>query len=45
VQLEEGVRIVSNLTGVALEDIEQDLPVTVYFEERSGTVVPQFRPG
>jgi uncharacterized OB-fold protein len=44
VELEEGVRIVSNLVGIALEDIALDLPVEVFFEERNGTVVPQFRP-
>jgi uncharacterized OB-fold protein len=44
VQLDEGVRIASNLTGVALDDIQPDMPVEVYFEDRNGTVVPQFRP-
>jgi len=45
VALEEGVRIVSNLRGVAPEQVEAGLPVTVFFETfDDGLVLHQFRP-
>lgn len=45
VELEEGVRLVSNLQGVAPEDVRNDLPVEVTFQElEGGVVLPQFVP-
>jgi len=43
IDLEEGVRIVSNLRGTALDAIEPDAPVEVFFEEINGHAMPQFR--
>jgi len=44
VDLEEGVRIVSNLRGVALDSVREGAQVTVFFDEVNGHVIPQFRP-
>jgi uncharacterized OB-fold protein len=45
VELEEGLRFVSNVEGVAPQDMRVGLPVTVTFAEtRSGAKVPVFRP-
>jgi uncharacterized OB-fold protein len=45
VDLEEGVRLVSNLTGVEPGDIRIGMPLEVDFEAREGgTAVPVFRP-
>jgi uncharacterized OB-fold protein len=45
VELEEGTRIVSNLVGVAREDVRIGLPVTVEFAEiEPGRLLPRFRP-
>jgi uncharacterized OB-fold protein len=45
VDLEEGVRLVSNLTGVERADIRIGMPLEVDFEAREGgTAVPVFRP-
>jgi uncharacterized protein len=44
VDLEEGVRFVANLQGIALGDVTVGLPVEVFFAEVDGTVLPQFRP-
>jgi len=44
IDLPEGVRLVSNLRGVALGDIRDGLPVEVFFEEIDGRVLHQFRP-
>lgn len=44
VQLEEGIRMVSNLVGVAYEDVKQDMPVEVAFEPTMNNhKVPVFR--
>jgi uncharacterized OB-fold protein len=43
-ELPEGVIMVSNLQGIALEDVRPDLPVEVVFVEIDGVVLPQFRP-
>ena len=45
VELEEGPRLMTNVTGIAVEDVRIGLPVQVYFElaaERVG--VPFFHP-
>lgn len=45
VALDEGPRILSNLTNVAPEDVAIGLPVEVTFEELDGTTkLPLFRP-
>lgn len=44
VQLDEGVRLVSNLVGVDPGDVRNDMPVEVVFVDYDGTVLPQFRP-
>jgi uncharacterized protein len=42
VDLDEGVRMVSNLVGVALDDVRNEMPVQVCFVETEGIVLPQF---
>ncbi len=45
VDLEEGIRLVSNLTEMAPEDVTIGMAVEVYYEEfDDGLVLPQFRP-
>jgi uncharacterized OB-fold protein len=45
VELDEGVRLVTNLQGIALDDVRAGLPVEVCFTTFDGGVVlPQFRP-
>jgi uncharacterized protein len=44
VELEEGVRMIGNLIGVANEDITEGMPVVVDFEDAGeGVVLPQWR--
>lgn len=46
IQLEEGIRLVSNVVGVKIQDMQQDMPVEVIFEETMNRhKVPVFRPG
>ncbi|WP_322859221.1 Zn-ribbon domain-containing OB-fold protein [Mycobacterium europaeum] len=45
VELEEGVRLVSNLTGIDPADVTTGMPVEVYFQSfDDGLVLHQFRP-
>lgn len=44
VDLDEGVRMVSNLTGIGPNDIRIGMPVEVEFPEHDGTYLPIFRP-
>jgi uncharacterized protein len=49
IQLDEGVRIVSNLTDIAPADVQVGMPVEVYFRSFNGAgekdfVLHQFRP-
>ena len=44
VDLEEGVRLVSNLQGAASSEVRTGTAVSVSFEEIDGVVLPQFRP-
>jgi len=45
VDLEEGVRILSNLTDAHAADVEIGMPVEVHFAPTAGDMaVPQFRP-
>ena len=42
VQLEEGIRMVSNLQGVAVADVRNDMPARVCFTASDGIARPQF---
>jgi uncharacterized OB-fold protein len=49
IQLDEGVRIVSNLTDIAPADVQVGMPVEVYFRKFDGAgekdfALHQFRP-
>jgi len=45
VDLEEGVRLVSNLCDIAPDDVTIGMPVEVFYEQfDDGLVLPQFRP-
>ena len=44
VQLDEGIRIVSNLTGVDAADVTIGMPVEAYVEHFDNVSLPQFRP-
>lgn len=45
IQLDEGPRMESNITGYNLDDIEIDMPVEVYFDDVTGDIsLPKFRP-
>ena len=43
VDLEEGVRIVSNLQGTPLNDVRNGMAVEAFFAELDGVKLPQFR--
>lgn len=44
VELAEGVRLVSNLVGIAPDAVANELAVDVLFAEVDGVRLPQFRP-
>ncbi len=44
VELEEGPRMMTNVTGCAVDAVRCGMAVTVTFEERDGRALPQFRP-
>ncbi|HEV8298830.1 MAG TPA: OB-fold domain-containing protein [Acidimicrobiales bacterium] len=44
VELEEGVRLVSNLRDTALEDVHTGMAVQVVFDDLGGFIAPQFQP-
>jgi uncharacterized OB-fold protein len=44
VELDEGPRIVSNLQGVDLADVRNDMRVEFFTQVVDGTLLPQFRP-
>jgi uncharacterized protein len=44
VELDEGVRLVSNLCEVDVADVENDMRLEVVFGEIDGVMLPQFRP-
>jgi uncharacterized protein len=44
VELDDGVRLVSNLRDVDLADVRVGMEVEVVFEDLGGFVAPQFRP-
>jgi uncharacterized OB-fold protein len=44
VELEEGVRLVSNLRGINASDVKNDMPVVLEFLDVDGALLPQVRP-
>ncbi len=45
VELEEGVRLLSNIIGIPPEDVRVDMPVEVVFDDISPAIsLPRFRP-
>lgn len=44
IELQEGVRMISNLQEIGQADMKPGIPVEVFFAEVNGTVLPQFRP-
>jgi len=44
VELDEGIRFVSNLLGVAEADVQNGMEVALSIEDVDGVVLPQFRP-
>jgi uncharacterized OB-fold protein len=45
IDLEEGIRFVSNLCDIEYDDVTPDMPVEVFFEDtRDGFRIPLFRP-
>ncbi len=45
VELDEGVRMMSNIVGIRPDDVRVDMPVEVVFDEITPTVsLPKFRP-
>ena len=45
IELEEGPRMVSNITGCKMEDIKINMPVEVYFEDVTDAfALPKFKP-
>ena len=44
VELDEGLRFVSNLCDVAIDDVRNEMRVEVCFRELDGVLLPQFRP-
>jgi uncharacterized OB-fold protein len=44
VMLEEGVRMMANIIGIAPDEVTIDMPVEVFFEQRGDVALPQFRP-
>jgi uncharacterized protein len=45
IQLDEGPRLESNVTGCKVEDIRMEMPVEVYFEDMNEMIsLPKFKP-
>jgi len=44
IELDEGQRLVSNLHGVDIADVRNEMPVEVVFMDVDGVRLPQFRP-
>jgi uncharacterized OB-fold protein len=44
IELEDGLRMVSNLQKVDHADVTLGMPVELFFAEVNGAVLPQFRP-
>ena len=44
IELQEGVRMISNLRDIALADITLGMPVEVFYADVNGATLPLFRP-
>jgi hypothetical protein len=44
VKLAENIRLISNLQGIEIDEIEAGLPVEVFYQDFGEAVLPQFRP-
>lgn len=44
IELEEGPRLLSNVVGVAPDDVRCEMPVEVVFEDVGDATIPKFRP-
>jgi hypothetical protein len=44
VELDEGIRLVSNLQDIEPDDVENDMALEVAFRDVDGVRLPQFRP-
>ena len=44
IDLEEGIRMVSNLEGIGNADMRVGLQVELFFAEVNGAILPLFRP-
>ena len=44
VELDEGVRLVSNLVGIDAAEVQNEMALEVLFAEVDGVALPQFRP-
>jgi len=44
VDLAEGIRMVSNLVDIDIDEVHTGLPVSVVYREVNGETLPQFRP-
>lgn len=44
IELDEGIRLVSNLQDIEPADVENDIAVEVVFADVDGVRLPQFRP-
>ncbi|MCL2584366.1 MAG: OB-fold domain-containing protein [Streptosporangiales bacterium] len=44
IALDEGIRMVANLSGVDVKDVRNNMRVAVHFEDFDGVTLPQFRP-
>jgi uncharacterized protein len=43
IDLQEGVRVVGNVLGVAVDEVDIGLPVELFFEQVAGVNLPNFR--
>ena len=44
ITLDEDVRMFGNIKGIDIDDVEIDMPVEVYFEQRGDQMLPQWKP-
>ena len=44
VDLDEGVRMMSNIINIDIEEVRCEMPVEVVFREREGMKIPMFQP-
>jgi uncharacterized OB-fold protein len=44
IDLDEGVRMMSNIIHINVEDVRCDMPVEVVFQDQEGMEIPKFQP-